>query len=73
MENLEIVSWVAQGKVMGMYLLWYVFYFLLIQTTYMSIVNGYSAMVYKTNEKQMKMSLTSASALWAFFIMLHGG
>lgn len=67
------IQWLSFAKIGAYYLFWFVFYVGLIQSTYMSIVSGVSNMFYgsDTDDNTMLRSISIASVLWAFFILIN--
>ena len=69
-ETITTIDWFGIGKLAGLYLAYFVFYAMLIQTTVVATINGISSIFYK-DDKSAIIEITAASILWSIYILMN--
>ena len=69
-ETITTIDWFGISKIAGIYLAYFIFYAMLIQTTVIATINGISSIFYK-DDRSAIIEITAASVLWSIFILLN--
>ena len=70
-ETITSIDWYGIFKISGIYIAYFVFYAMLIQTTIVATINGISSIFYKDDKGSPIAEITAASLMWALYIVMN--
>ena len=69
-ETVTSFDWIGMLKISGIYIMYFAFYTMLIQTTIITLIRGVSNIFYK-EDKGIASEIMATSILWSIFILMN--